>query len=124
MIPEAWHQEHDLDHHYNLGEAADPDTVDVNTRWMKERRLPMGLRYAFIGPLASTWRFSYYAANTIHSMHAARERRAGTASPSGATMLRRDLWLPWYPRGRDLVLQSWLAYGLARFVLLPRSSIR
>lgn len=119
LIPEAWHQEHDLDHHYSLGEAGDPDTVDLNTRWMKERGLPMALRYAFIVPLAATWRFTYYAAQTIHSLHSARERRAGVAAPAGATLLRRDVWMPTHPRGRDLWLRSWLPYLLARFVLLP-----
>ncbi len=119
LIPEAWHQEHDLDHHYNLGEPADPDMVEHNVAWLRDDRIPLALRYALLVPLALTWRFSYYAANAIHAMHSARERRANQASAAGSTIRRRDLWLPWYPRGRDLVVRSWLVYGLGRFVALP-----
>ena len=30
MLPAAWSNEHNKLHHYNLGEAADPDQVELN----------------------------------------------------------------------------------------------
>ncbi len=119
FLPEAWHQEHDLDHHYNLGEAADPDSVELNTKWLHDERIPLVLRYLLVVPLALTWRFTYYAATTIDALHTARERRARPGDAAPATLLRREVWLPWYPRGRDLILKSWLLYGVGRFLLLP-----
>ncbi len=119
LLPEAWHQEHDFDHHYNLGETTDPDMVEHNIGWLRSSALPVWLRYVLLVPLALTWRVSYYAATTIHALHSARERRARQTSVAGSSIRRRDLWLPWYPRGRDLVVQSWLVYGGLRFVALP-----
>ncbi|MDF1584513.1 MAG: hypothetical protein P1P78_14565 [Methyloprofundus sp.] len=36
--PAGWHQEHDILHHYNLGERLDPDHLQHNLEWLRESK--------------------------------------------------------------------------------------
>ncbi len=116
MPTDAWHQEHDLDHHYKLGETEDPDAAEYNTDWLRRPRIPMVFRLAFVALMALIWKPTYYAANTVNAHHNARERRAGTRTERMLIADRR-VWLPWHPRGRDLWLRAWLPNVAWRFAL-------
>ncbi|MBX2802187.1 MAG: fatty acid desaturase [Myxococcales bacterium] len=65
--PEAWHHEHDLLHHYRLGETADPDLVEHNLAWLRTSSLPRPARLAVVAFFMLTWKWSYYAPNTLRA---------------------------------------------------------
>jgi len=68
MLPSAWNEEHNLLHHYSLGEERDPDKVEKNLDWLRESRLPIWLRYGVVAFLSATWKIIYYAPNTLLSV--------------------------------------------------------
>jgi fatty acid desaturase len=114
ILPEAWHEEHDVMHHYHLGEQADPDLLEQNAAWMEERRVPAPLRAALIGGLALTWKWLYYAPSTLDVLQRARARRARAPEPPPAELLS-----PFNARGRELWRRCLLPHALWRFVALP-----
>ena len=63
--PAAWAHEHNQLHHYRLGEDADPDLVEMNTDWLREAKWPTILKFIVVAFFAATWKWSYYAPNTI-----------------------------------------------------------
>lgn len=65
MIPEAWIYEHNVLHHYNTGEERDPDLIERNTEFIRNAKVPMAAKYSLLAALAVSWRFSYYAPNTV-----------------------------------------------------------
>ena len=82
MMPEAWDVEHNHLHHYQLGEAADPDLVERNMAPLRTGKLPMLARYGQVVGLALIWKWFYYAPNTMKEMYQRREREAVKAGDS------------------------------------------
>lgn len=120
ILPEAWHEEHDLLHHYNLGERTDPDRVETNFAWLRDSKLPMPLRYALVLFLGMTWKWLYYAPNTIQEQGVARARRERESAPSeGTSLLNARFVDPRDPLARTLWLKSLVPYALWKFVVLP-----
>lgn len=66
--PEAWHHEHDLLHHYRLGETADPDLVEHNLEWLRTAPWPRWAKLVVVGFFMLTWKWSYYAPNTLRAL--------------------------------------------------------
>jgi fatty acid desaturase len=120
IIPEAWNEEHNILHHYNLGEDKDPDLVELNLDWLRESDLPEPAKIAFVALMASIWKWMYYAPNTLKELQIARARRAkddafvpteGLADPA--------TWDPRDPRGRELWTRSLLPYAAWNFAAIP-----
>src|SRR5690606_24865108 len=114
--PDAWHEEHNLQHHYRLNEEADPDLVERNLRWLRDSRLPRWLRLALVPLFAISWKFVYYAPSTLAALERAEARRAGGRKlPSVEEALaerwtQRGLW-SFLPRANARVwLRSWAPY--------------
>jgi fatty acid desaturase len=108
MIPEAWIYEHNVLHHSHTGEDRDPDLIERNAEKLRESELPMAARYAAMGFLGVTWRFFYYAPNTLKAWLGRRQdtrEREVHSVPKGYT---RSLWLHCY-----------LPYSALNFVALP-----
>lgn len=112
--PEAWHEEHDFMHHYHLGEDEDPDLLERNTEWMREKGLPVWAQNLFIAALSATWKWVYYAPSTMDVMQRARARRNKEPAPEPAELLN-----PLNPRGRELWLRSLLPHAAWRFGVIP-----
>jgi fatty acid desaturase len=68
IAPEAWAFEHNQQHHYRLGEDADPDHVELNTDWLRDATWPQPVKLVALSALAATWKFSYYAPNTLRQL--------------------------------------------------------
>ena len=64
ILPEAWHCEHNIQHHYKLNEDTDPDNVQKNLAIIRTMNVPRIVKYAFIISLALTWRLIYYSPNS------------------------------------------------------------
>jgi fatty acid desaturase len=111
--PAAWSHEHNQLHHYNLGEEADPDYMEMNTDWLRNAKWPVFIKYLVIAFFAATWKWSYYAPNTLRYWIANRSGKNAITPrddlPSlGSMFLRPYFWL-----------RCILPYSLVNFVLLP-----
>ncbi len=123
MPVEAWHYEHDLLHHYKLGEATppegppgDPDVPDLNAWWIRQLPVPAPLRAAVVLALSLVWKPLYYGPNVINELiNKAAARRGEPVHGLYDWRIvhpgRRRLWI--------IVARSWLAYGVWRFGVLP-----
>lgn len=116
MLPAAWKHEHNQLHHYRLNEDRDPDLVEENLRWLRESGWPMPLRYLVVAFFTLTWKWTYYAPNTLAEL-----RRREVADEHLATAVERSAYSldPRTPLGRELWLRSLLPIALLRFVLVP-----
>lgn len=111
--PEAWTFEHNIMHHYHLGEEDDPDNVEKNMVWLHEAKIPVWMKYAFVYIFAFTWKLTYYAPNTIRIL-ANKDRLKRGEKPTPDYELS-----PFTPNGKVLWKEAILPYGLAKFVFLP-----
>ena len=118
IYPAAWDNEHNRLHHYNLGEAADPDQVELNLEWLRDSKVPMPLRYATVALFAAAWKPLYYAPNTLKHLRSTKKNILGEERQSGA-LTQLELWNPLNPAARELWLKSLLPYIIVRFVLIP-----
>jgi len=69
ILPEAWNQEHNKEHHYKLNELADPDLPDRNTATLGNPEHSLPRRYFWAFMTAATWKWYYYASNTLKICH-------------------------------------------------------
>jgi len=63
--PNAWAYEHNIMHHFHLGEDDDPDQVERNLQWLIRSKIPMWIRYIIVYGFTATWKYTYYAPNTL-----------------------------------------------------------
>jgi predicted phosphodiesterase len=99
--------------HYHLGEIDDPDNVEKNLVWLHEAKIPNFVKYTVVYLLAFTWKFTYYAPNTLRILEN-KERARRKEEPT----LDYEL-SPFTKNGFELWKQYLLPYGLFQFVLLP-----
>lgn len=107
MTPEAWIYEHNVLHHANTGEEADPDLVERNTEDLRVWYVPKPLRYLIVAALTATWRASYYAPKTYRLYHA----RGGRGEPTTPLGKARQLL--------SLAADCYVPYAAMQFVALP-----
>ena len=105
MMPEAWKYEHNVLHHTHTGELSDPDLIERNTEFLRDSKHPVALKLAAMGFLAISWRFSYYAPNTLKALLNRGRNVEGDETPPGYT--------------RMLYLQGYLPYVLLHFGAVP-----
>lgn len=118
ILPQAWANEHNKLHHYNLGEAADPDQVELNLEWLRDSNLPMPVRYAIVGLFAISWKPVYYAPNTLKHLRSTKNNVLGEERQSAA-LSQLELWNPLNPFARDLWFKCLLPYIMVKFALIP-----
>ena len=116
ITPDGWHQEHDVLHHYNLGEKLDPDHLQHNLEWLRQSKAPMWMRFLIIFVFTAVWKILYYTPRTHKELRISRARQAGEGVPE---MTRLGAWSLFTKQGRALWFQSILPYVGFRFVLLP-----
>ena len=110
--PEAWSYEHNIMHHYHLGEDYDPDNVEINLQWLHKKKIPMFFKYAIVYTFAAFWKIAYYAPNTQRILHNKNknpdEIRAQKYEFSPFTKREKELWKEYI-----------LPYGIFQFIILP-----
>ncbi len=116
MVPAAWDKEHNDMHHYNLGEEADPDQVEFNMEQFLAIKMPLPVRYIFLGLMACSWKFLYYAPSTLKELRVFEAKKAGKPAPE---YTRADEWNPMKPEGKQLWTECLLPYSMIRFALIP-----
>ena len=78
ILPEAWHCEHNIHHHYKLNEATDPDNVQQNLVILRTMNAPRIVKYGIIVLFALTWRLLYYSPNSYKYYKASKIKRTMT----------------------------------------------
>ncbi len=116
ITPAGWHQEHDVLHHYNLGEALDPDHLQHNMEWLRQSKAPMFIRYLIVIGFTALWKILYYTPRTHKELRLSSARQQGEPTPE---MTRLGAWSLFTQQGRALWFQSFLPYIAMRFVLVP-----
>jgi len=109
--PEAWNTEHNLLHHYRLGEEADPDLVERNLEFLRGANVPRWTKRALVAIMATGWKFGYYAPNARYEHQNAMARRRGDAPVYANvhnTLRDPALWL-----------KALMPYFLGTFVVVP-----
>jgi fatty acid desaturase len=119
MHPETWRHEHNILHHYRLGELADPDQPERNLELLRRSPWPMPVRRASVLLGAMLWKIYYYPSSSETALHAHERRRDPEPPPPMTSPMDRRLWLPWHPVGRRTWLRSWLPYAAFRYGLVP-----
>lgn len=115
--PDAWHQEHNRLHHYNLGELTDPDQIQFNMEWLRDSRVPMWLRYLFIAIFACVWKAAYYAPKALLELRRARAKQDGSKALD--TFASWQAWSLLTSHGRELWFKYFIPYFGFRFILIP-----
>ncbi|MCA9543756.1 MAG: fatty acid desaturase [Myxococcales bacterium] len=117
MPVEAWHHEHDLLHHYQLGEAGgDPDLPDRNAWWIRELPAPLPVRWGVVALLSLIWKPLYYGPNVINELLNKAAAKRGEPTP---WIYHWGIINPFGRRLWTIVWRSWIQYGAVRFGLLP-----
>ena len=116
ITPAGWHQEHDILHHYNLGEELDPDHLQHNMEWLRQSKAPMWLRYLIVGIFTMAWKILYYTPRTHKELRLAKARQNRESEPE---FTRKGAWSLFTTQGKALWFQSILPYASFRFVLIP-----
>jgi fatty acid desaturase len=108
MVPEAWIYEHNVLHHSFTSEPRDPDIVERNMASFHAAGLPRAVAYASLSLYALTWKFLYYAPNTLGTWMHRGEVGSGSDDP-------HELEAPW----SELFRQCYVPYAAWTFGALP-----
>jgi len=111
--PDAWAFEHNIMHHYHLGELDDPDNVEKNLEWLHNKNIPMFFKYAVVYMFAAMWKLVYYAPNTLRILDNKANKRVNDPRSVSYQLS------PFTKNGLELWKNYILPYGLFQFVLLP-----
>jgi len=111
--PRAWSYEHNIMHHYHLGEKDDPDNVELNTQWITKSKMPMFIRYILIYTFAATWKFTYYAPNTLRVLANKKRKEEDKIEIEALD------WSPKTQLGLELWMDNILPYFMIKFIVIP-----
>jgi fatty acid desaturase len=111
--PDAWAFEHNIMHHYHLGEDDDPDNVELNLEWLTSSNIPMWLRYIIVYGFAMMWKPVYYAPNTLRILDNKARRKKKLHD------IKEHVWSPFEKNGLKLWKEYLLPYIGIKFVLIP-----
>jgi fatty acid desaturase len=111
--PDAWMYEHNIMHHYHLGETDDPDNVERNMQWLIQSKTPMWARTLFVYIFAATWKFTYYAPNTLRIL-----KNKKLKEDNKMEILDYD-YDPRRPFGFDLWWDYYIPYFAVHFIMVP-----
>jgi len=116
ITPAGWHQEHDILHHYNLGEKLDPDHLQHNMEWLRQSKVPMWLRFVIVSGFTALWKILYYTPRAHKEFVISQARQNREVQP---VFTRAGAWSIFTKQGKALWFESILPYAGFRFVFLP-----
>jgi len=111
--PESWSYEHNIMHHYHLGEDDDPDNVERNLQWLTQSNVPMWLRYIIVYVFTALWKFVYYAPNTLRIL---KNKKRKEQHKLEVTDFNYD---PRTKDGLELWMEYYLPYIIVKFMVFP-----
>jgi len=111
--PDAWSYEHNIMHHYHLGEDDDPDNVERNLQWLIQSKTPMFIRYVIVYAFAGMWKYLYYAPNTLRILANKKLKEEHKKEITDFELSPRT------KGGLELWMEYLLPYALLKFVVFP-----
>ncbi len=117
LEPQAWDYEHNFLHHYHTGEEADPDLAERHTAFLRNLPIPRIFKYLLLTLAALTWKYTYYAPNTLSSIDPISKKRIHKEHIVFITL--RNIFDLRNPLVRRLWWSCYLPYFTFRFVALP-----
>ncbi|MBA1421439.1 MAG: fatty acid desaturase [Epsilonproteobacteria bacterium] len=111
--PDAWSYEHNIMHHYHLGEDDDPDNVERNLQWLTQSKVPMWLRYVIVYGFTAMWKFVYYAPNTLRILDNKKRKEQDKLELSDFEFDPRE------KNGLELWMEYYLPYAIIKFMVFP-----
>jgi len=111
--PDAWSYEHNIMHHYHLGEEDDPDNVERNLQWLTQSKIPMWLRYVIVYGFTAMWKFVYYAPNTLRILENKKRKEQDKIELSDFEFNPRT------KNGLELWMEYYLPYIIIKFIVFP-----
>jgi len=119
ITPTSWHHEHNILHHYNLGEKLDPDHLQYNMEWLRRSNIPMWLRFVLVSGFSMLWKMIYYTPRTYIKSRKSQAKQIKENREVQPDFTRRETWSVFTKQGRALWFTSMLPYIGFRFILLP-----
>ena len=111
--PESWSYEHNIMHHYHLGEDDDPDNVERNLQWLTQSKVPMWLRYVIVYGFTAMWKFIYYAPNTLRILKNKKRKEQHKLEVTDFN------YNPRTKDGLELWMEYYLPYIVIKFMVFP-----
>jgi len=111
--PESWSYEHNIMHHYHLGEEDDPDNVERNLQWLTQSNVPMWLRYIIVYVFTALWKFVYYAPNTLRILKNKKRKEQHKLEVTDFN------YNPKTKDGLELWMEYYLPYIIIKFMVFP-----
>ena len=111
--PESWSYEHNIMHHYHLGEDDDPDNVERNLQWLTQSNIPMWLRYIIVYGFTAMWKFVYYAPNTLRILKNKKRKEQHKLEVTDFN------YNPRTKDGLELWMEYYLPYIVIKFMVFP-----
>ena len=111
--PDAWSYEHNIMHHYHLGEEDDPDNVERNLQWLTQSNIPIWLRYIIVYGFTAMWKFVYYAPNTLRILENKKRKEQDKLELSDFEFDPRK------KNGLELWMEYYLPYAIVKFIVFP-----
>ena len=111
--PEAWSYEHNIMHHYHLGEEDDPDCVQRNSKWIHDSKMPMFVRYLMAYAFMGMWKFLYYAPNTLRILDNKKRKEEDKVG------ITHQEWNIKKKNGFELWMDYILPYAAIKFIIIP-----
>lgn len=112
LVADAWHQEHDVLHHYRLNELEDPDCVEENVAWIKI--FPRSIRALGMFGFMCMWRWFWYAPHVLR--HLDDKHNPGQVHPGRFPIRYLN---PLRPEGRRWLGRAIAPAAFFQFILLP-----
>ena len=117
ISPEAWEYEHNIMHHYSLGEKDDPDNIELNLEPVRDLKVPMFVKYVATFIVSMSWKFLFYSPSCLNALNNLQRRKAGL--PEHYSCMRKEAWSPFKPEGFQLWIKLYLPYIAINFALIP-----
>lgn len=115
--PKAWDYEHNILHHYHTGEETDPDLVERHVAFLHNMKAPLFFKYIVMALVAATWKFSYYAPNTMSVLDPSTSRRLKSQHILFISI--KNILDFSNKTVRALWLRCYLPYTFVHFVIIP-----
>ncbi|MCI5066365.1 fatty acid desaturase [bacterium] len=115
--PNAWDHEHNYLHHYHTGEDDDPDLTQRHAEFLRRMPLPYFLKYIIILLIGMTWKYTYYAPNTMSVLDPETRKRLKKGNILFITV--KNIFQFQRKSVRQLWLRCYLPYGVVHFAVIP-----
>ena len=115
--PNGWEYEHNILHHYHTSEDHDPDVVEPHLEFVRSMKAPRFLKYILVGITGLTWKYTYYAPNTMSVLEPSEKKRLNKDNIAYITIA--NIFQLKNKHVQALWIYCYIPYVLFHFILVP-----